>query len=406
MSELARGVALAGGGPLGAIYEIGALAALDEALPGLALTACDVYVGVSSGSFIAAGLANGLTPRAMERMFIESETAEDPFDPDILLRPAYREYAARLGRVVPLIRSALDRYLEKPGGHGFVESFLRLGRALPTGLFDNAGIATLLTRLYAAPGRTNDFRELPSRLLLVATDLDSGKAVPFGAPGWDDVPIARAVQASSALPGLFPPVEIGGRWYVDGILNRTLHASLALRAGVKLLICINPLVPFDADLAAHRSHRHRAELVDGGLPMVLAQTFRTIIHSRMAVGMDRYQREFPDADVLLFEPAPDDAEMFFANVFSYADRRRLCEHAYQRTRADLRTRRDLLRPILARHGLALDEAVLDDPDRTLVGDGHHRRSPHRFHAVAAQLGATIDRLERLVEARIAAETVP
>ncbi len=91
-----RGIALAGGGPLGSIWEIGALVALDEALLGIDFADCDVYVGVSSGSFIAAGLANGISPREMHRMFIESETADDPFEPELLLRPAVGEYLRRL----------------------------------------------------------------------------------------------------------------------------------------------------------------------------------------------------------------------------------------------------------------------------------------------------------------------
>jgi predicted acylesterase/phospholipase RssA len=64
------GLALAGGGPLGGIYEIGALLALAEALDGLDLNALDVYVGVSSGSFVAAALANGISPSQMYRLFI------------------------------------------------------------------------------------------------------------------------------------------------------------------------------------------------------------------------------------------------------------------------------------------------------------------------------------------------
>ena len=54
-------LALAGGGPLGAIYEIGALCALDDTLIGLDLNACDHYLGVSAGGFISAALANGIT---------------------------------------------------------------------------------------------------------------------------------------------------------------------------------------------------------------------------------------------------------------------------------------------------------------------------------------------------------
>ncbi len=131
MTYQARGLALAGGGPLGAIYEIGALLALDEALRGFDLVDCDIYVGVSSGGFIAAGLANGLTPRTMYEKFIESDAADDPFEPDVLLRPAIAEYARRLSSLPRLITSAARRYLESPWSRGFFESFQRLARAHP-----------------------------------------------------------------------------------------------------------------------------------------------------------------------------------------------------------------------------------------------------------------------------------
>ena len=56
------GLALAGGGPLGGIYEVGALLALADSLDGLDFNDLDVYVGVSSGGFVAAALANGISP--------------------------------------------------------------------------------------------------------------------------------------------------------------------------------------------------------------------------------------------------------------------------------------------------------------------------------------------------------
>ncbi len=392
---------MAGGGPLGAIWEIGALVALDEALLGLDLADVDIYVGVSSGSFIAAGLANGISPRAMHAMFIESESAEDPFEPDMLLRPAVGEYLQRLGSLPRLLATAASRYFGPPWSLGFLESFQKLSSALPTGIFDNAGIGDYLAKLFSAQGRTNDFRLLRHKLFLVATDLDSCVAVPFGGRGTDDVPISRAVVASAALPGLFPPVEIKGRYYVDGALMKTLHASVALRAGAGLLLCINPLVPFNADLAAQRTRGKHVSLVKGGLPAVLSQTFRAIINSRMRVGMDRYRNEFPDADVLLFEPERDDADMFFTNVFSYAARRRLSEHAYQKTRADLRRRAQELAPILARHGIRLDQAALADESRSLVprtGKARHK-SEAGLGRVALQLDRTLDELSALLQSR-------
>jgi hypothetical protein len=55
--------------------------------------------------------------------------------------------------------------------------------------------------------------------------------------------------------------------------------------------------------------------------------------------------------------------MFFTNVFSYANRRRVCEHAYQTTRKDLLANFDELEPVLARHGIRLLRDVLEDATR-------------------------------------------
>lgn len=393
----AIGIALAGGGPLGAIWEVGALVALQDALVGIDLADCDVYVGVSSGAVLAAGLANGLSPRDIHRMFIESETKE-AFHPETLLRPAVGEYARRLARLPGLTVSALGRWwAEAP--KGFFASFHRLGHAVPTGIFDNRGLAAFIGRLLSAPGRSNDFRALRHRLYLVATDLDSGHTVHFGKPGWDHVPIAEAVAASAALPGLFPPVEIDGRHYVDGALTKTLHASVALEEGVGLLFCVNPLVPFDSDLC-HDDDGERISLVERGLPTVLSQTFRAIIHSRMRVGMARYRTEFPDADVLLFEPAKSDADMFFTNVFSYSGRRRLAQHAYEKTLADLRRDRERLGPILAKHGVRLDDHVIEQK-RPRISASPLDPKPRRLHDAVLDLDHTLDRLTGALRRRVA-----
>lgn len=392
-------VALAGGGPLGAIYEIGVLMALSEALDGFDFNDLDTYVGVSAGGFIAAGLANGLSPAYMYRMFIDSDSAEVPFDPGMLLKPAVGEYARRATTVPALLLESLREYLRNPLRQDLVASFQRLSRAIPTGIFDNAGINHFLTRLFSLPGLTNDFRRLNRKLFLVATDLDSGTSVAFGSHGHDHVPIATAIQASSALPGLFPPVEIDGHWFVDGALKKTLHASVALKEGARLVICINPLVPFDAKRASLEKHLKQRKLVDGGLPVVLAQTFRAIIHSRMKTGLAKYDIEYKDADVILFEPNSDDADMFFTNMFSYADRKRLSEQAYRKTREELLRRYDELAPKLARHGVSINRAVLAEPHRSLA----RRMAPLKRHRArgmgltALRLSDTLDDLARALK---------
>lgn len=397
-------LALAGGGPLGAIYEIGALCALDESLDGLDFTRLHHYVGVSAGGFIAAGLANNMSPRELCAMFILNDSqSEESFEPSWLMKPAYGEFARR-GIMLPgLVISALWRLTI--GNKPITQVVERLARALPTGVFSNEEVDIQLAKLFSRDGRTNDFRKLKSRLTLVATNLDSGESAPFGSPGWDHVPISRAVQASSALPGLFPPVEIDDSYYVDGALKKTLHASVALDEGIDLLLCLNPLVPFDATAphvakvmqrALSAEQREIPRIVDGGLPAVLSQTFRSMIHSRLELGMKQYEHLYPDTDIILIEPDHRDPELYLANTFSYGQRRHLAEHAYQQTRQMLRSRKTGLSDKLARNGIHINHAVLDDPKRHLCMPP---KAPTRIGRAVATLEEVIDDLNHAIVTR-------
>ena len=101
------GLALAGGGPVGGIFELGALRALDEAIDGLRMHELDVYVGVSAGGLIAASLANGISTGEMCRIFMGHEHAQHSFEPDKLLQPAYREYFQRAGSLPGIFSNSL-----------------------------------------------------------------------------------------------------------------------------------------------------------------------------------------------------------------------------------------------------------------------------------------------------------
>ena len=397
-------LALAGGGPLGAIYEIGAMCALEESLLGLDFTKLQHYVGVSAGAFIAASLANGMSPRALYAAFIENDdSTTENFDPSWLMSPAYGEYARR-GRMLPgLMASAAWQVVFKR--KSITVALESLAPALPTGAFSNIEVDTQLARLFGAAGRSNDFRKLKTKLTLVATNLDSSEPTPFGRPGWDHIPISKAVQASSALPGMFPPVEIEGQHYVDGALKKTMHASVALDDGVDLLICLNPLVPFDAtaplnvDAMQHvlpSAQRKIPRIVDGGLTSVLSQTFRSLIHSRMELGMKHYASQYPDTDIVLIEPDHRDPELYLANTFSYSQRRHLAEHAYQQTRELLRSESAGLSAKLRWHGIRLNHAALDDPKRRLTRPD---KAPTRIGRSVASLQQSLNDLADIAAAR-------
>jgi len=131
------------------------------------------------------------------------------------------------------------------------------------------------------------------------------------------------------------------------------------------------------------------------LPLILSQTFRAMIQSRMEAGFRKYFSSHPLADLVLMEPDRDDEEVFFTNIFSYADRKALCEHAYQASRRDLLARADALRPILERRGMSLNMDLLKDKERTLdesIGEGQTSHAP-----VARNLSSVLRDLDELLD---------
>lgn len=381
------------------MYELGALRALDEALEGLDLNDLDSYVGVSSGAFLAAGLANRMTTAEMCRIFITGDSDDARFRPDAFLRPALFEYLQRAASLPRLTFEWWRTLLLDPRGMRWSDLVSRFGGLVPTGLFDNSEVERFLRDIFTRRGRSNDFRELDARLFVVAVELDSGEAVLFGSEGWDDVPISKAVQASAALPGLYPPVEVRGRHLVDGALRRTMHASVLLERDIDLLIGINPLVPFNAGASDTPADATRQRLAEGGLPAVLSQTFRTLLQSRMQVGLAKYAQQYPDIDQMVFEPDADDGELFHANAFSFAARRRICQLAWRHTLDDLRRRADDLRPVLAANGIRLRDELLVDGSRSLI-DGLAAAPPPSTDTTA-KLRRALDATERVIAGRSA-----
>jgi NTE family protein len=91
----------------------------------------------------------------------------------------------------------------------------------------------LATRLNKAIGKTL-IEDLPVRFAAITTEVGSGHEV-WLAHG----SLALALRASYALPGIFPPVRLGGRWLVDGALVNPLPVSVARALGARVVIAVN-----------------------------------------------------------------------------------------------------------------------------------------------------------------------
>ncbi|HET8979207.1 MAG TPA: patatin-like phospholipase family protein [Solirubrobacteraceae bacterium] len=348
---------LGGGGFTGGVYEIGALRALDLLTVNRTVNQFDVYVGTSAGSFVAAAVANGVTPEEMMRVIVHQvPTAFPDANVGALLRPNYREFLTR-GLKFPLRLIHLLGVLARDIGQvSAVDIVLGLAEALPTGLYSADGIERYVRRILADPDRTDDFRLLAAELYLAATDLDTCERVVFGTDGWEDVPISKAVSASSALPMVYKPVRIGDHEYIDGGLVSTTNLDIAVEAGAKLIVVVNPLVPyineFDTQIPTVTGSRPR-RISDMGFPQIGYQAFKLLAHQRLHEMARRWEERYPGVDIILIEPDRSDELMFQTSVMNFTSRVDIARHGFQSVTLKLANDYPHFKRICARHGLEI-----------------------------------------------------
>src|SRR5262249_49423932 len=191
-----RALVLGGGGVTGVAWELGLLAGLAER--GIELATADLIVGTSAGAIVGAQITSRTPLPELYRAQLE------PPDGDIV---------ARMGAWLKL------RYaLALASSRDPVRIRVRLGR-LAAPVISEAG-----RRAVIGSGRPR--REWPARrLLITAVDADTGEPAVFDASS--GVGLVDAVSASCAVPGVWPPVTIGGRRWMDGGMRSAANADLA-----------------------------------------------------------------------------------------------------------------------------------------------------------------------------------
>jgi NTE family protein len=349
---------LGGGGFTGGVYEIGALRALDLLSVNRTVNQFDVYVGTSAGAFIASMAANGITPEEMMR--VVNRQVPTPFrdiDVGTLLRPNLAEFV-RKGVTLPWKVARIARDVAgQLGAISAMDVVLGLAEALPSGLYSGAGIEQYLSKVLSEGDRTDDFRLLERELYLVATDLDTCERIVFGANDWDDVPISTAVRASTALPMVYKPVKVKDRELVDGGIVSTTNLDIAVEAGAKFVVVVNPLVPYVNDftksVSGLLSSRTR-HVSDMGFPQIGYQSFKLLAYQRLHEMARQWKERYPGVDIVLIEPEPNDELMFQTSIMNFTSRVDIARHGFESVTLKLSEDYGKLRRVCQRHGIEIE----------------------------------------------------
>lgn len=394
---------LAGGGITGAVYEVGALRAINDMLVDLTVNDFDIYVGTSAGALVTSLVANGFSPQEIMQLLDNRHPELGGVRVGDVFHANVQDY---LRRVLHLPRTLLQltySTLAHPGDVAISDIIWEMTEVLPSGLYDGNALERYMHKILDLPGRCNRFDFLEKQLFIVATELDSGNRAVFGSGGKSVVPISRAVAASSAIPVLYRPVQIFGRDYVDGGLHGTASLDLAIEAGAKLVICINPMVP----LNAARAHPNEHYISEHGLPAIVNQAVRTLLHSSLRYHIKNLQAKYPDVDIILIQPEWNDHRMFAYNPMYYGSRLMLAEHGFETVTNGLLAQYDYYRQVLMRHGIAVQGDVIaheleamqrSHNDPKIVREVIEAREPQTRDLKVAidELEFNLDRFERAI----------
>jgi predicted acylesterase/phospholipase RssA len=349
---------LLGGGAMGAMFQIGALAALEDSVDGFQTTSFDVLLGSSAGASLAAALAGGQQVQRIYRAFLDPADVYFGLERGHLLRVDVAEWRRTLVSAASALRHGASSLLagkSRDMPAKLSQELDRLYDSLPAGIFTLDGYERFLEAFFVRRGVPNSFSEMPRALRIVAHDLDSGEPVAFGGSGLDRVAITRACIASMAIPPLFSPVRLGDRHYISSGAAEVEQLDLAVAEGAEVIVVVRPMVAVSAPSSVPTGHGERDSLRDKGMMWVFNQARRIGVQRSVEAAITRI-REAGQAEVLLLQPQREDGILAMYNPASYDARRGMLEHAYRQTRAALARAFAERHPALERAGFGQRQA--------------------------------------------------
>ncbi|MDX2075283.1 MAG: patatin-like phospholipase family protein [bacterium] len=280
-------------------------------------------VGSSAGAVMGAFLASGIAPETLISALHQGKVYIPKFDAwvksltsGMLFRPNYVDIAKQAVRSTVETALFLATMPWLRGKDVVAETLERVMSGAPDirAIFNSGALEELFRTLLPSP----DFRDTEIDLYVTATALDSKTRAVFNSvydfechedAFMTDVPIHRAIRASTAVPGLFDPVKIKGQYWVDGEIKRTLSADIGVSLADRIII----------------SHTYQplwlengATVADMGAVNILRQSVITVVHERINRWRERFEEKNRYKEVIWIQPEPDDIEFFLAPEFSFS----------------------------------------------------------------------------------------
>jgi len=151
-------------------------------------------------------------------------------------------------------------------------------------------------------------------------------------------------------------VKVRERELVDGGIVSTTNLDIAVEAGAKFIIVVNPLVPYVNDFSQRVStpFGSRAKHIsDMGLPQIGYQAFKLMAYQRLHELAKQWEDKYPGVDIVLIEPEPNDELMFQTSIMNFTKRVQIAKHGFQSVTLKLASDYESFREVCERHGIEI-----------------------------------------------------